>query len=166
MTRDEEERSEFVADKDEYLAIIQKMSSNEAWAYSFVALYFAFLASIGALLGYLLGSGSDAADRINASVAVFGATIHLVDCLCFLGIALNIWAISMVVDYKMSTKRLMQRLQHLEVALCWADHGPPGIGHSYNRDHMTVTWRAGQIVLVGSVMVLFFAPWLLVLFAP
>ncbi len=154
-----------VVDKDEYLAIIQKMSSNEAWAYSFVALYFAFLASISALVGYLLVSASDAAQSLNTAVSLLGFSIGLVDVLCAIGLALNVWAIAMVVDYKMTTKRLMTRLHYLEGALKWSNGGPPGIGRSYNADHMTPMWRVGQFVLVGLVMALFFAPWLLIILA-
>lgn len=153
-----ENRAPAIADKDEYLAIIQKMGSNEAWAYSFVALYFAFLASISALVGYLLVSASDAAQSLAVSVKFFGFRVGLVDVLCAIGLALNVWAIAMVIDYKMTTKRLMTRLHYLEGALMWSSGGPPGIGRSYNSDHMTPSWRVGQFVLVGSVMVLFFAP--------
>lgn len=147
----------------EYNAIVQKMGSNEAWAYSFVALYFAFLASLGAASGFLLTSENTTIASLRDGQTLLGIEISLFGALAILGLSLNIWAISMVLDYKITTRALIHRLAHIEDLLGWSDEGPPGIGRSNLPVQHSKVWRAGQLVIVGSVMALFFLPWIVLL---
>lgn len=155
----------------EYGALINKMNSNESWAYGFVALYFAFLASIGTATGFLVFRTLTQQDALfEESGGSIGTCVNcwLLDnalpiSLSVLGILLNVWAIFMVVDYKRMTRVLMIRLSQIENEV----HGPESENIGFANNTITLNseqvWRFGSIAAVGSIMVMFFLPWVIVI---
>jgi hypothetical protein len=147
---------------NEHGSIIHKVSSNEAWAYSFVALYFGVLALLAAATGFVLSSQSPPVQELNTSRHMAAVSLGFSLALGTLGLVLNAWAIAMVFDYKITTRSLVRRLAFLEEKLGLNDEGALGIGSSNVPVQQSTVWNVGQFVLVGSVMVLFFLPWLVV----
>ena len=145
----------------EYQAIIAKMNSNESWAYSFVALYFAFLASLSFAVGFLRFP-VDGRGVFDLSVNLLGVSLSLSEFLAVFAIILYFWAISMIFDYKIQTRSLIGRLCFLESELGLSQLGPSTVGVGLSRQHNNF-WRFGQFVLVGSVMVMLFGPWFVLL---
>ena len=128
----------------EYDTLVSKMSSNESWAYSFVALYFAFIASISAVSGLIVSTIFDTGSRSLFSVifepsapsfraTAMGLTFSmngLLIALSIIGVLLNVWAIGMVVEYGRSTQNLLKRLEKIEdeLARCLARFGKQRFG--------------------------------------
>lgn len=156
----------------EYSCLIQKMNSNESWAYSFVALYFAFLASIGTVTGFLMfadPSSYSPESALGKEVLLFSHSFSirgaLIGALASLGIALNTWAVFMVVDYKRVTRLLTNQLSRIEKVVHGGDASFKGFATMTLEINSHPVWRTGEKVVVGSVVVMFFAPWLIVLFS-
>jgi hypothetical protein len=144
----------------EYSALISKMGSNESWAYSFVALYFAFLSSIGTAVGFLLAAQARTLKRSDAAeFDLWFEPRSMLIALTVLAVLLNIWAISMVWDYKREARILQDRLCEIEMNI-----GGGGFMTRLVLSNRTTHFRFGQMTLVGSVMFMFFVPWLLLLF--
>lgn len=154
----------------EYSAVIQKMSANEAWAYSFVALYFAFLAAIGTATGYMfLHTSSVPGAEVQFSSVIASASVDLsqsrkwlVISLSVLGVFLNCWAISMIIDYKRHSNILLGQLAQIEKEL----HGNTANLRCFASQAISMNkgyWRIGERVVVGSVMALLFVPWLILI---
>ena len=80
-----------------------------------------------------------------------------------LGILLNIWAIFMVLDFKRMTFDILNRLSLIEFQINLQIADNPGFAtNTLNKKNLPI-WRFGGIAVVGSVMVMFFAPWIIVL---
>jgi hypothetical protein len=156
----------------EYAAVIQKVGSNDAWASSFVAMYFAFTVSIATAVGFLaynlnmeLADAFDLTPGLPSPATRNGLFAWMLLALSLLGIVLNGWAISMVVDYTWKKSVLFDHLTSLELALHGVSNKPIGFATIFRAKQQTSNWRPVQYVIVGSVMVMFFVPWFLVLFS-
>lgn len=146
----------------EQSAIVSKMGANEAWATGFVALYFAFSASIGTALGFILFQvrAPENSQPIHDTAL---DTLHIVGMtLSAIGFFLNTWAIGMVIDYKKTTTRLWNRLERVEADLSTLCGITVGIAGPQNTQYKATSWRVGTMVVVGSVLVLFFSPWIVI----
>ena len=110
----------------EYSAIIQKAGAKEAWAFNFVALYFGFLAALGTGAGYILFQypmvlsdtvGHSISGRIgNDSLGASSGKLILA-ALAALGIFLNVWAIYMIEEYKLTASLLNEQMARIESRL-------------------------------------------------
>jgi hypothetical protein len=147
----------------EYSAIISKMNANEGWAYSFVALYFAFMTSLGTAVGFLyskvmIGKGNEVS-------SLYGQLEVLAVILSSIGLLLNVWAIYMVYDYKRTTQILAARLQNIEARVSVLIDAPFGAFGSLVKVNHAETWKIGTVLVVGPIMFLFFMPWIVVIAA-
>ena len=153
----------------EYSSLVQKMAANEAWAYSFVALYFAFLASLSIATGFIVFKNPETLGPQNVVPTIFGVSgVHLLATIfSALGILLNIWAIYMVLEYKRSAVILLRRLKEIELELgrLFLRFGAQrfGFADSIEKAHYAGKWKIGIFVVIGAVMFLIFVPWIIVI---
>lgn len=152
----------------EHSSLIQKMNSNESWAYSFVALYFAFVTSIGTVVGFLLikllaAQMSDALALSTGQAQLNWWLRLIVVTLSSLGLLLNIWAVYMVFDYKRATERLSERASEIEERMSDIMGEKYGFISAVWRQNSGPVWKIGTVLVVGPVMFMFFVPWLLIL---
>lgn len=160
---------------NEYGILVAKMGSNESWAASFVALYFAFMASVGAAAAFMIVKLMENQETIFSSlfsleferVNVFQETLLRFAILLAsaIGAFLNVWAISMVIDYKASTQIILDRLSGIEASIEAQTSEVMGfaraeLGRSHRKNGHAVT-----ISVVGPVLFLFFSPWALAIYS-
>ena len=155
---------ECVSDREfllvEYASIIQKMNGDVAWAAAFVGLYFAFLVSICAGMGYLFfaeafqNGTADATMLFARKFAIFTGAVF--------GVALNSWAIGMVFDYKRTAKVNLRRASEIESF--FLSRNEAGIGRRTLGHSTAKGWTVLTLIVVGSVMVMMFAPWVIAIY--
>lgn len=156
--------------QNDYASLVSKLNSNESWAYGFVALYFAFMASISAVAGLILAKIFEPVGGSYASV-VLGIRFSingLLAAIALIGLLLTVWAVYMLWEYERSTKLILKRLSQIEFSLSahLARFGNQTFGFATSLVDLNRTglWRTGTIAIVASVMFAFFIPWIILLF--
>ena len=153
----------------EYSSLISKLNSKESWAYGFVALYFAFLASISAVSGVIISeliAFSSAVPSLPQTTEIYRLKLIL-EAIALISIMLNAWACFMLLNYMRSAQNILGRLGRIEEILEKYLAGFDEQVFGFANNHVATIWSRNSLIvaklLIVSVMILLCVPWISIL---